>query len=259
MRKYYTFKSLCLLAVFVFAGFGAKAQFSHLEQSFFLNFNAPMSQFSDDVAKNALGEYLPMTRFNVGKNASFGFGLGYRISYRFDVGFGEVSPYIHGDFQWNRVKADVREQYLDAGNGSAPNYFNIPIYVGVNYRYQLSDIFTPFGEFGIGPDIFMITKEVGSYNREVLQPGATETTTENVDLKLRYKTTTNLAWQIGAGSYFGQHVSLSVHYSGYGRHAIQYSSGTELPTDELKAEDAAVTKTETRGIGLLTFRIGFHF
>ncbi len=245
MRKNNTIKALCFVALFTFAGFGANAQLTHLEQSIFLNFNAAMAQFNDDVVANGAGDLVPMTRFNVGKNAGVGVGLGYRVSYRFDVGFGEVSPYIHADFQWNRSKSDMRDRFMDANDGSAPNYFNIPIYVGVNYRYQLTDIFTPFGEFGIGPDFLMITNESG-------------TTPACGDFKLRYQSTVNVAWQIGLGSYFGQHVSASLHYSGYGKHAIKYTSATELPV-ALQLEDASDTKTQTRSIGLLSLRIGFHF
>lgn len=258
MRKNNTFKTLVVLAAFVFAGFAANAQLSHLEQSIYLNFNMPTAQFNDDVDLNALNESIPMTRFNAGKNAGFGFGLGYRVSYRFDVGFGEVSPYLHADLQWNRVKSDIRDEYMNAGDGNAPNYFNIPIYLGVNYRYQLTDIFTPFAEFGIGPDFFMITKEAGSLSIDA--DPVTATPAHTYDFKLRYQTTTNVAFQIGAGCYFGQHVSASIHYNGYGKHAIKYR-GNDTPTEPALAltEASNSGKTQTRSIGMLSLRIGFHF
>ena len=257
MRKSNTFKTLVVLAVSVFAGFSAKAQLTHLEQSIYLNFNIPTAQFNDDVAVNALNGQIPMTRFNAGKDAIFGFGLGYRVSYRFDVGFGEGSPYLHGDFQWNRISGDMRESYMNAGDGSAPNYFNIPIYVGVNYRYQLTDIFTPFAEFGIGPDFFMITKESGSLT--VPADAVTGTPEHTYDFKLRYQTTTNVAFQLGLGCYFGQHVSASLHYNGYGKHAIKYK-GNDTPTEmALALTEGSSTQTQTRSVGMLSLRIGFHF
>ncbi len=239
-------KTLCLLVAFVFAGFGANAQLTHLEQSIFLNFNLPTGQFNDDVVLNAANSEIPMTRFNAGKSAVFGFGLGYRVSYRFDVGFGEVSPYVHADFQWNRIKGDLREAYMNAGDGSCPNYFNLPVFVGVNYRYQLDDIFTPFAEFGIGPDFLLITKESGSNNTVG-------------DFKMRYQVTTNVAFQLGLGCYFGQHVSASLHYNGYGKHAIKYSGSPEINDPALALTEGSVHDTQTRSIGLLSLRIGFHF
>lgn len=260
MRNISTIKTLCLLAAFVSVGFGANAQLTHLEQSIYLNFNLPTAQFNDDVDVNALNGQIPMTRFNAGKDAIFGFGLGYRVSYRFDVGFGEVSPYLHGDFQWNRVSGDMREKYMNAGDGSAPNYFNIPLYVGVNYRYQLTEIFTPFAEFGIGPDFFWITKEAGRINAPAVgTPGDPDYVAPyEYGFKLKYQTTTNVAFQIGAGCYFGQHVSASLHYNGYGKHAIKYN-GTGPQDVTLAAANASATDTQTRSIGMLSFRIGFHF
>ena len=260
MNKSNTIKCLCFVAMMLVAGYSAKAQLTHLEQSIYLNFNLPTAQFNDDVMTNALGDQIPMTCFNAGKNAVFGFGLGYRVSYRFDVGFGEVSPYFHGDLQWNRVSGGMRDRYMNAGDGSAPNYFNVPLYVGVNYRYQLTDIFTPFGEFGIGPDFFLITKESGTIEVPASgnpgDPGYVAA--HSYDFKLRYQMTCNVAWQIGAGSYFGQHVSASLHYSGYGKHAIKYNGGA--PTeDQLANADASVTATQTRSVGMLSLRIGFHF
>jgi len=251
-----TIKKLSLVAVFVAFSIGAKAQLTNLEQSVFLNFNLPTAQFNDDATVNALNGQIPMTRFNAGNSAIIGIGFGYRISYRFDVGFGEVSPYIHGDFQWNRVQGDIRDKFMNAGDGNAPNYFNIPVYVGVNYRYQLTDIFTPFAEFGIGPDFFFITKEKGTIQvPSTTTPGATEA----YEFKYRYQTTTNVAFQLGLGCYFGQHVSASLHYSGYGKHAIKYTSGTEITNATLALADASVSDTQTRKIGLLSLRIGFHF
>lgn len=257
MRKISTIKGLCLVVAFVFAGFGAKAQLTNLEQSVFLNFNAPMAAFNDDLDNVLLeGTMLPLTRYNVGKSASMGVGFGYRASYRFDVGFGEVSPYVHADLQWNRTKGDVRDKYLDV-DGTAPNYFNIPIFIGVNYRYQLDDIFTPFGEFGIGPDFLLITKEKGS--QDYVDANNDK---HSVPFEYKYTNTCNVAWQIGLGCYFGQHVSASLHYNGYGKHVVKLGGKAGAQADQdarLDGSKVDLTKTQNRSIGLLSLRIGFHF
>ncbi|MBR6130623.1 MAG: hypothetical protein IKQ20_02035, partial [Bacteroidales bacterium] len=76
--------------------------------------------------------------------------------------------------------------------------------------------------------------------------------------KMRYQSTTNVAFQLGLGCYFGQHVSASFHYNGYGKHAIKYNGNG--PDDiTLAAANAAATDTQTRSIGMLSLRIGFHF
>lgn len=266
MHKSNTIKSLCFAAAFVFAGFAANAQLTHLEQSVFLNFNASVAEFNNDIDPVLVynEEQIPLTRYNVGKSAGAGVGLGYRITYRFDVGFGEVSPYIHADFMWNRTKSKIRDKFTEAGDGKAPQYFNLPIFVGVNYRYKLNDIFTPFGEFGIGPDFFFITKESGvgyvPKTTTTINPadGSTITTVtkEPTSFEYKYKSTTNVAWQIGAGCFFGEHVSASLHYNGYGKHAIKTDDNQDAFLVTTKQNN---TKVQSRSIGLLSLRIGFHF
>lgn len=256
MRKSSTIKSLCLAVAFVFSGFAANAQLTHLEQSVFLNFNAPSPNFGGDLSNEPFSG-VPLTRFRAGSCAGFGFGLGYRITYRFDVGFGEISPYIHADANLNWVKSDIRDDFMTKANdGTAPKYINIPIFVGVNYRYQLDEIFTPFAEFGLGPDFFFITKEKGTVNTPINQlDGTTETIG---DFNLKYQSSSKFAFQLGLGCYFGEHVSVSFHYSGYGKRAIKYTAKTEIP-EALAEIEAADTGVQSKNVGLFSFRIGFHF
>lgn len=226
MRKISTIKSLCLLAVFVVAGFGAKAQYSHLETSFFIpSFNIPVGDFGKSV------DNIPMYKTNMGKAAGFGFGAGARIAYRFDIGFGEVSPFAGVEFFWNRVKSDLRDAY-DAGDYSKPFYVNVPVFFGVGYRYEITDIFTPFAEFGLGPDFLFIHKE------------------SSVLGDFKYKTTTSLAWEVGVGTYFNKRFSLGIHYYSFGSHKIKYKKDYAVLDngDNIK-----------RNLGSLMFRIGFHF
>lgn len=227
---------LFALSAFVLAGFCAQAQFSHLEQSIFMNVNLPTAEFNNRVSPVSI----PMYKDNMGKEATVGFGLGYRISYRFDVGFGEVSPYFHADFQWNQLRSEYRDAFTQASS-STPNYFNVPLYIGVNYRYQLTEVFTPFGEVGFGPDFLFVTKEGNT----------------SAYPSIRYKMSTALAWQLGAGCFFGPRVSASLHYSGYGKHVMAYTKGT---IDKLN--DAGLpnnTNVVQRNIGVLSLRVGFHF
>lgn len=236
MRKSTTFKALCLLCAFVFAGFGAKAQFSHLETSiFFPCFNVPTGDFGSTVSKTPA---VPLMRTDIGKEAGFGFGAGLRAAYKFDIGFGEVAPFVGAELFFNRLKSDIRDEYDNFNDGKAPFYFNIPVLFGVNYRYQINEIFTPFLEFGFGPDLMMVTKEA-----------YTDALTNN-DMELKYKSTIALAWQVGGGTYLKQHFSLGVHYYGFGSHKMRYKSSSDINDN---------SGIEKRGIGSLVLRIGFHF
>jgi len=245
MSKHLTIKALCISILLTMVGINAQAQLAHLEQSIYLNGNIPTTDFATN------NDLIPMGQNHMGEDAIIGMGIGYRVCYRFDIGFGEVSPYLHADFNWNSIRGDHRDAYTTA-SCSKPYYFNIPIYAGVNYRYQLTDIFTPFAEFGLGMDYLMISKEGG--NVTDIATGATT----NVDM--RYKNSGAFAWQIGAGTYFGQHVSASLHYSGYGKHTIKY---TDKTVDALAGTDhepaSGVSTDQLRRIGLFSLRIGFHF
>ena len=234
MRKINKIKSLCLLTAFVFASFGAKAQYSHLEISFFVpSFNIPTGDFG-----SGNNHALPLLRDNIGKDAGFGFGAGLRAAYKFDIGFGEVAPIAGVELFWNRLKSDTRDEYDNFKNGKAPFYINLPVLFGVNYRYNLTDVFTPFAEFGFGPDFMLISSE--GYDGENGE--------ENV---LKYKPSASLAWQVGVGTYLKQHFSVGVHYYGLGNHKMRYRSSSDINIDDLG--------TQKRSIGSLVFRLGFHF
>ena len=231
-------KKLCVVALLSLGAISANAQLSHLESSVYMNGNFPVGNFARNVNDNLV----PMNKDNVGMDAIVGFGLGLRVGYNFDIGFGSVTPYVHLDFNWNALRGAHRDQY-SIMSCKAPSYVNIPVYVGVNYRYHIENtIFTPFVEFGVGSDALFISKE---------GDGAAVP-------KIRYKPSMAFAWQVGLGTYLGEHVSASLHYSGLGRHTINYTSGTR---DELMNNYPSyyIGAVKWQNLGMLSLRIGFHF
>jgi hypothetical protein len=50
-----------------------------------------------------------------------------------------------------------------------------------------------------------------------------------------------------------------LHYNGYGKHAIKYSGSPEMDNAVLALADGSATATQTRSIGMMSLRIGFHF
>ena len=243
MKKYNAIKTLCIAVVMAATGFTANAQ---LEQSVFLSGNIPTGRFATNYDPGT-GIVL-MGKANIGKAATMGLGFGYRATYVFDVGFGEVAPFLNADFQWNRVKKGLRENYMRA-NASKPNYLNIPVMVGIGYRYMLTDIIKVFGEFGVGADFFSITPEGNKDDGTIGY--------------CQYHVKPQLAWQVGGGAFFGSHVSASLHYYGLGQHAITYNeskcSGALYAADKLSYETGLTNKVETPTFGSIVLRIGFHF
>ena len=233
-------KGLCFGAMLIGIGTAVQAQF---RQSVFLNGNLPTGDFASDATANPATPYgVPLTYTEIGKDASLGFGLGYRASYRFDVGVGLVAPFANIDFLWNTIAGKWSDQYSNA-YFNTPTYFNIPLMGGISYIYDelpWNDI-SVYGEFGIGTDFLWITSE-----------GGTDATGNH---EYSYKATFAFAWMLGAGAYFGEHVSAGLYYYGLGTHNIDYTEAT--------LNDHALNGTtlprERRSVGGLMLRIGFHF
>lgn len=232
-------KVVCLAALLIGTGSIAQAQF---RQSIFLDGVLPVGSF----ASSATVADVPFTMKDMGKEAIIGFGGGYRASYRFDVGLGEVAPFAQIDLFWNTIDGNWKEKF--AGHKySTPNYFNVPAMLGVSYLYdELWNDITLFGEFGLGGDFFFISHEGTGKGNE----------------RFAYKPTVELAWMVGAGAYFGQHVSAGLYFYGLGKHYIDYTDKT-ISNNTVAAGQAALytlaNTRESRNIGELALRIGFHF
>ncbi len=249
-------KVLCLTALMIGFGTATQAQF---RQSVFLNGNIPTGDFGRNATNgpnlNALAftpnspvtfptSGVPLTTEQMGKNASIGFGLGYRASYRFDVGVGMVAPFVNIDFLWNTISSKWSDKYGDAYYTS-PTYFNIPLMGGVSYIYDelpWNDI-SAYGEFGVGSDFLWITSEGKGSGNE----------------RFAYKSTFAFAWMIGAGAYFGEHVSAGLYYYGLGTHNIDYTSGTLNDNEYAKEHNDSQNGRQRRSVGSVMLRIGFHF
>lgn len=221
------------------AGFSATAN-AQFRQSVFLNLNVPTGGFASSINTNSVP--LPLSLSNIGKEATIGFGGGYRVSYRFDVGVGQVAPFAQADLFWNSIDADLRDRYAN-GHGSAPKYFNIPVLIGVSYLYdELWNDITPYGEFGLGTDLFMITSE-------------TLKSTSGTEIRFSYKTSNAFAWMLGVGAYFGRHVSAGLYYYGLGKHYLDYTSKYE--NDQVAYEK--LNGRANRTVGSFALKLGFHF
>lgn len=226
MKKNNKIKSLLLGVAFIAF---SSASYAQLESGIYFNMAIPTGGFAEDVSAYPFGQA------NIGKDAVFGIGGTYRIGYDFDIQVGHIQPFAEASFLWNRVSGDTRDFY-DAPapgiEGKAPGYFNIPIMLGINYKYPLSELLQPYGEFGIGTDLFFVSKEqIGNQN-------------------YKYSTTANLCWQIGAGVIVGQYFSAGITYLNMGEHKMKYTSSSNvLPLDY----------PSKRSLGAIMIRLGFHF
>lgn len=261
MKK--TVKVLCLAVLMIGSAFSASAQF---RQSIFFNVNAPTGDFASQVtpmdnrpilAMPVPTQNVPLGYSEIGKNASIGFGLGYRVSYRFDVGYGMVAPFVQADFFWNSISSSLSNEYRSARADATPTYINVPVQLGVSYLYdQLWNDITPYAEFGIGVDGMFITSE-GPCHWTTL----TGSTVNSA--KYSYDPSFAVAFSFGLGAYFGRHVSAGLYYYGLGQHTINYTKKTidEGLTDIPLASQRNyfLANPTSRSVGSFALRIGFHF
>lgn len=239
MTKHKHIKVLCLIAVLIAGGLRAQAQ--QLETSIYLNGVFPTGEFNDKV--NVLTLFgAEMDREKIAMGAAAGLGGTVRCGFWFDIGYGQLQAFAEVGFLWNSVNKEIRNTYDNAYRNEEgpkpPAYFNMPMMLGLQYRYDLTNIFRPYAEFGIGYDVLFIS---GSGYKNT-KPWYT------------YKPSGNLCWALGAGTYLGDYVSVGLVYQNYGSHRIDYtekSSGRE--------DGGTFNYTERRSIGEFGIRVGFHF
>ena len=251
MHKNNYFKTLCVAVAFVAAGFCAQAQ--QVEISGYVNGLLPTGNFNDGVnlTQEYTGLFRPMDRSNIGTGATAGIGVSARAGLWLDIGFGELMPYAEASFYWNSVKSSIRDQYESHPYGDVvprvPTYFNVPILLGIKYRYDISEIIRPFAEFGLGYDFMMIT----SNGYKGKGPWYT------------YKPNGAFAWTLGAGTYLGSHVSVGLYYVSLGTHRMNYGSKTNLllysGATGVGVDDENSSTVVKKRIAELALRIGFHF
>ncbi|MCR4660175.1 MAG: hypothetical protein K5650_07765 [Bacteroidales bacterium] len=245
MKKTQIIKTLCLAIAFVFAANISQAQF---RQSVYLDGAMPVGSWATTTLKTIPGistftDNVPLSPANMGKTASIGFGGGYRAQYLFDVGVGEVAPFANVDVIWNTVNKTVNNAYTQH-NMTSTQYINVPVFVGVMYQYdRLFSNITIYGEAGIGADFFFMTPEGDR---------------SNSNLWYAYKPTGTVAGEIGAGAYFGRYFSAGIHYYILGEHTVDMTAKTAENHSAEQTYYTTAGNRETRNLGALMLRIGFH-
>ena len=175
-------------------------------------------------------------------------GFAFRFGYRIPINnseYGEVMPYIEANGFWNRPNKDVRKQY-DVKDRTYPQYINVPLYIGAQYRYPVTDIIKPYAEFGIGYDLLFVS---GEHAKPLYS--------------YRYTAKGALSGNVGVGCFFSDWVSVGVYYYGFGSHKIKLKdtsiyNGIEVSKylDPIKSQ--FVTPV-TRDFGTVALRLNFHF
>lgn len=241
MIKYKHFKVLFIAVLF--ACTSAHAQTQEFVTSIYLNGVIPTGEFNDkvDIYHPLTGDAF-MDRTLIAKGAAAGLGGTVRGGFWFDIGFGQLQPFAEVSVIWNAVNKDLRgtydKTYKNEECPRAPAYINLPMMLGLQYRYDLTNIVRPFAELGIGYDVLFISGNGYKENKPWFS----------------YKPGGKLCWMLGAGTYLGDYVSVGVIYQNYGSHRIDYTSKSSGRED-----GGTFDHTERRSIGEFGIRVGFHF
>lgn len=98
-----------------------------------------------------------------------------------------------------------------------PYYLNIPLMLGLNYNYPISNGMKFFGEFGAGLNVrYISTWELVGIQKYIFANGS-EDTWMQVKESFSYETAKTLAFKIGVGMYFTENLHFSVFYSLLGK------------------------------------------
>ena len=195
----------------------------------------PVGYFGDDSdADKALGAG---AGFNVGLKGKIPLsakGLGITIS----------SDFIFNGYKgawkdmWDEIQTTVERA---GGTFTRPRYINVPVFLGLNYKYGVNKSFGVWGEAGLGPNFRTMTtsKTTGADGKWA---------------KVKCPVKTSFGFQIGAGIMLSDFFSIGAHYYGLGTAKIktktEYSSGGGSETD--------VDHTRYSQ-NLFMVRLGFHF
>ena len=158
---------------------------------------------------------------------------------------------LSGDFIFNGLKGTGKEYFDDMeAHGydvKRPRFINVPLFVGLNYKYSVNSKFGIWAEGAIGANFKQVTvieaSHTGYYGKYY----------EKYD----FDTKTSFAGQIGGGIMLSDLFSIGVHYYGLGKTKAtgRYTSG------EAGYDSHSTTFTSMRKYAqdCVMLRLGFHF
>lgn len=139
-----------------------------------------------------------------------------------------------------------------------PNYLNYSFMTGFDYTHYFSDNFAVFAEASLGVNLATITKTKinnlagGTY---LYTEGYTHYySADNTTIK--YKNKVNVAYEIGAGVFLFDHVSLGAYYTGFSPFQVEATMtesgryGDDINTD--------ITSSKLK-ISVVSVQLGIHF
>lgn len=166
----------------------------------------PMGDFAEAKVTKANGLQKWALSSENGKygGAAFGFNIGALL--KFDIpsveGLGIIASL---DLIYNGINSDIEDYIVDIANDNnavttQPKYLNIPIMVGANYTFPLTEVIGIYGEAALGINLRKIT------NYTIVDVSRDE------EIKTTYDLAKSFSYRIGAGFIFNNRFSIGVDY-----------------------------------------------
>jgi opacity protein-like surface antigen len=205
--------------------------------------------FSQGNLSFHVGPSIPIMDFGTydkNDDDSWGAGIGVNVGIKYTYPIVNNWLGIFGgiDFNYNGLQKDMKddlESDFDLGilgkpDITYPKYFNVPLTLGLNGTWELSDNFALLANGGIAFNFFKMTDFKLDYSGQ-------EITTE-VDMA------TNLGFKVGCGVLIGEHFGIDVDYYALGKHDLK---------EKFTAIDATYEEDDEVNIDLLTVTLGYRF
>ena len=186
--------------------------------------------------------------FDRGFSASPGFNIG--IKGKIPLPVNGLGIFISGDFIFNGVKGTLKEDYDElqeiiedyGGSFTRPRYINVPLLVGINYKYSVNQHFGVWAETGVGANLRMITAMKAELD------GSTAT--------IKFPIRPCVAFQIGGGIMINDLFSVGLHYYALGSSKMKMKYEYK---DDWGSDSDTYTTTKSYSQACFMLRLGFHF
>jgi hypothetical protein len=206
----------------------------------------PVGNFGNEVGLVFDPHYWRMVpNFDNGFSAGPGFNIG--IKGKIPLTVNGLGIFISGDFIYNGVKGTLKNDYddeqakieRDGGSFTRSRYINVPILMGINYKYRVNQNFGIWVEGGLGTNFRKITATKIDYGNY--------TETAKAPVRICF------AGQVGAGIMVNDLFSIGLHYYGLG------SAKLEIKYENDRGYSWTDTTARSYSQGCFMVRLGFHF
>lgn len=193
---------------------------------------SPLGSYADATANydanNASNDVLRFGLLDQTKKG--GAGIGFNVGAQMNFGITSVkglSIIVGADFFFNSINSDISDyvdEYISDVETSTheysitlPKYMHVPILVGANYTYDITDKIGIYGEGALGANMRFIT------NFELYDATVT---TENIN-RIKYDMATTFAFRFGAGIVLSKRFTIGIGYVNHGSAKVKGTQTSE--------------------------------